>query len=91
MIITPNRGLNQRGLPVEEGVFLVKGAYGSPQLKEINVRQHSHMGLCCDGRDYSMVRDDSIPSQDSVVYTDYSVPVGWTSLTFISRVRDLPQ
>lgn len=75
--------LDKKGLPNREGVYLVKGAWGSQTPTKIDVYHHELKGLCCFQEDFG--------SEGTGVDDRYDchVSVQCTGLTFIKRVGDI--
>ncbi len=75
--------LDSKGLPTNEGIYLVKGVWGFEESREIDVYYHPVKGLSCFSEDFgssgSEVDDE----------TDCHVSVQNTGLEFISKIKDL--
>lgn len=78
-------GLGENGLPKNEGVYLVKGVWGSKEQTEIDVYYHPVKGLSCFSEDFGS-SGSGIDDE-----TDCHVSVQNTGLEFISKVRSLKE
>lgn len=77
------KGLDKKGLPTEEGIYLVKGVFNSEEPREIDVYSHPIKDLSCFSEDFGSAGtgvDDK---------TDCHVSVQNTGLEFITKLRDL--
>ena len=76
-----DNGLDSRGLPVEEGVYLVSNFWGLGSDREVDVYEHPVKGLCCFSED--------IGSEGTGVDYRYDchVSVQMTGLDFVKRMR----
>jgi len=81
------KDLDEKGLPIRGGVYLVKGAFGDKERQiEIDVYKHPIKRLCCFSENFG--GDCSSEGVDDE--TDCHVPVHTIiGLEFISRERDL--
>jgi len=78
------KDLDEKGLPIRGGVYLVKGAFGDKERQiEIDVYKHKTKGLCCFIYDYG---GEESGANDE---TDCHASVQFTGLKFIKRVRNL--
>lgn len=71
----------EKGLPTEPGRYLVKGAWGVPTPREIDVYVHPIKGLSCFSEDFGSGGTDGMDDA-----TDCHVSVQFTGLEFISRI-----
>ena len=78
-------GLDSKGLPTIEGIYLVKRVYGSDELGEIDVYHHPIKGLCCFSDDFQSPSVRTITSEGELE-DDCHVSVQNTGLEFIKRI-----
>ncbi len=78
------KGLDKKGFPIEEGIYLAKNVMGSKNLKEIDVYKNKYGTLCCFSGDF--VGPKVFTEDDSM---DGHVPARRTGLEFIAKVGEL--
>lgn len=77
-------GLNKKGYPLEQGIYLAKGVFGSEDPQEIDVYKNKYGTLCCWCEDFTG------PGTKNKEYDlEGHVPIRKTGLEFIKRVREL--